>query len=473
MDLTFSSFLSRPKKRPPSIPWEQIPQPVPLVTVKSEPVPNSTAVRYIATGISPDAETILSQLPAPLYIIAFVGHGRSGKSYTATKVRSYMAGNTDHAFLSQAGNVPCTHGIDMMVFKNPRGEGHFIFLDCEGSANHNQTAIPFVIGLAARLSSRMYVFERGCFTTGGLDTVMQVVNMGYATSTDDVDITRYLVFVENLSFNSDVADRRLLDDLLSEAEGDEMTNRVRRLIKSRFDVEFAKLPFNDLSNRFVYEESLAALGDGLMEKKQPFVVGNVMVDGSTVIQLVTELVSQIRDGGNRFNMVSATEAMVANMASEAANSLWSDFVDKVKRSGNHPSQITGRKHLRAILREIEGHANSALVDLDGFIAKLHPAEPAQIARAAWERNFRSFEEDLKAAHARKAEEIQKYSQWMDRVNGLVTELIQQMIDAVRQAIRFVRFTVMLVLMSNYYLWKHSVNLVTGIANGVIAGAQGR
>lgn len=65
----------------------------------------------------------------------------------------------------------------MMVMENPRGEGTILFLDCEGGANHNQTALPFVMGLAARLSSRMYVYERGCFTTGGLDTLMQVINM--------------------------------------------------------------------------------------------------------------------------------------------------------------------------------------------------------------------------------------------------------------------------------------------------------
>ena len=66
----------------------------------------------------------------------------------------------------------------MLVFKASNLlDGHIIFLDCEGGANHNQTALPFVIGLAARLSARMYIFERACFTTNGLDTVMQVLNM--------------------------------------------------------------------------------------------------------------------------------------------------------------------------------------------------------------------------------------------------------------------------------------------------------
>ncbi|KAJ3105851.1 hypothetical protein HDU97_007495 [Phlyctochytrium planicorne] len=465
---TFNSLLGRSRKKIPSEPWDTLKQPVPLVTVTTQPIQGSTtAVRHVASGISPEAETILSQLSPPLHIIAFAGFGRSGKSYTATKVRAHMTGNSDHVFVSQPGNVPCTHGIDMMVFENKKGPGYIIFLDCEGGANHNQTAIPFVIGLAARLSSRMYVFERGCFTTAGLDTVMQVVNMGYATSTDDVDVTRSLVLVENMSINQDIPDHRLLTDLLSEDDGDEMTNRVRSLIKSRFDVEFAKLPFNGGGNQVLHDEACGILGDVLQEKLMPFTVGNVAVDGQMVIQLVNELVTQIRDGGNRFNMVTATEALVANMASEAANNVWSDFVDRVRKGGNHPSQISGRKHLRTILREIEGAANSAMNDLENFINKLHPNEPAMVAKTTWERNFKNFEADVRAAHSRKAEELAKYTQWADRVNRLVTEIVAQIVEAIRQFIRFARFSTSLILMSNYYLWKHSVNLVTGIAQGVM------
>ncbi|KAJ3112410.1 hypothetical protein HDU96_004589 [Phlyctochytrium bullatum] len=464
----FSSLLGRSRKKIPSEPWDTLPQPVPLVTVLTQPVQgSSTAVRHVASGISPEAEAILSQLAPPLHIVAFAGFGRSGKSYTATKVRAHMVGNNDHVFVSQPGNVPCTHGIDMMVFKNPKGPGYIVFLDCEGGANHNQTAIPFVIGLAARLSSRMYVFERGCFTTAGLDTVMQVVNMGYATSTDDVDITRSLVLVENMSINQDIPDRRLLDDLLSEEDGDDMTNRVRRLIKARFDVEFAKLPFNGAGNATLHDEACGLLAEGLAEKLSPFTVGNVAVDGNMVVQLVTELVTQIRDGGNRFNMVTATEALVVNMASEASNNAWSDFVDKVRKTGNHPSQISGRKHLRTVLREVEGAANSCLAELEAFISKLHPQEPALVAKTTWERNYRSFEADIRAAHSRKAEELAKYTQWADRVNRLVTEIVAQIVEAIRQFIKFARFSTSLILMSNYYLWKHSVNLLTGIAQGVM------
>ncbi|KAI9006190.1 hypothetical protein BC832DRAFT_584088 [Gaertneriomyces semiglobifer] len=469
---TFNNLMSRTRARkPPAIHWKELPQPVPLVKVVAQPVaPGSTSIKYCATGVNPDAEAILSQLPVPIHIVAFIGFGRSGKSYTATKVRAHLTGNEDHAFASAPGNVPCTHGIDMMVFDNPHGPGTIVFLDCEGGANHNQTALPFVIGLAARLSTKLYAFERGCFTTGGLDTVMQVINMGNATSADDVDICRELVLVENMSINGDIPDRRLLDDLLCEEDGDEQTNRVRRLIRQRFDVSFCKLPFNVGGNIMMHEEAIAALADTLSENLSPLVIGGVPVDGAVVCQLISELLTQIRDGGNRFNMVTATEALVANMAAEAANTVWTDFIEKVRKQQNHPVQINGRKHLRTILREIEGAANQCLNELEGFTSKLVPNEPAAVAKQTWDRNYRNFEIDIRAAHQRKSEELARYTQWADRINRLVNEIVSQVVEAIRQFVRFARFSTSLVLMGNYYFWRHSFNLVTGIAQGVISGA---
>ena len=52
--------------------------------------------RYLATGITPQAQDILKQLPLPLHIIAFAGLGRSGKSRTATEIRAKLTGNHNH-----------------------------------------------------------------------------------------------------------------------------------------------------------------------------------------------------------------------------------------------------------------------------------------------------------------------------------------------------------------------------------------
>ncbi|KAJ3088947.1 hypothetical protein HK102_007578 [Quaeritorhiza haematococci] len=467
---TFSQLVGRARRRLPSQPWETLPQPVPLVKITSQPVqPGSTSIRYVATGITHEAETILSQLSGPLYIVAFTGFGRSGKSYTATKIRHHITGNKNYSFHSAPGNVPCTHGIDMMVCKHPRqDDGHIVLLDCEGGGNHNQTALPFVIGLAARLATKIYVFERSCFTTHGLDTVMQLINMGNATCTDEVDITRDIVLVENMSINQEVPNEQLLRDLLSGADGDETTNKVRELVKDRFNVEFGKLPYNmGGGSASSHDVACEVMSEQLLDTITPFTVGSVQVDGIMVVQLVQQLLTQIRDGGNKFNMVTATEALVANMATEAALTVWTSFIEKVRKHGNHPSQINGRKHLRTVLREVEGVANTCINDLETFINRLVPSEPAIIAKEMWERNYRNFEADIRAAHKRKSEELQRYTQWADRINNLINEIVAQIVEAIRQLVRLARFSTSLILMSNYYLWKHSVNLVTGLAHGMV------
>ncbi|KAL2912516.1 Guanylate-binding protein 6 [Polyrhizophydium stewartii] len=466
---SIGSLMSRVRRKVPTEPWETLPQPVPLVKVVAQPIaPGSSSIRYVATGITVEAEAILSQLPVPLYIVAFAGFGRSGKSYTATQLRAKLTGNTDHKFHSAPGNVPITHGIDMVVFQNPAGPGHIVFLDCEGGANHNQTALPFVIGLAARLASRMYVFERGCFTTGGLDTVMQVINMGHATSADRVSITKSVVLVENMSINQEIPNDTLLHDLLNEEDGDETTNRVRKLIKEKFQIEFNKLPFDQGMGSALHSQICSEMGAALLENLVPFEIGSVPVDGTLVVNLVNELISQIRGGGSKFNMVSATEALVSNMATEAANTVWIEFVDKVRKMGNHPIQINGRKHLRTIMREVEGVANIAMNELDQFVSKLEPAEAAQVGRQVWDRNYHNFQADIRAAHQRKTEELARYSQWSDRANRFIQELVQRIVEAIRQFIRFARFSTTLILMSNYYAWKHGINLVKGVAQGVMS-----
>ena len=129
--------------------------------------------------------------------------------------------------------------------------------------------------------------------------------------------------------------------------------------------------------------------------------------------------------------------------------------------------MVGRKHLKTIMREVEGAANTCLNDLEVFVNRLVPLEPASSGLITWERNFKSFEAELQQVHKIKRDELAKYTQWADRLNKLVNDIIQQVIEAIRQVIRFARFSTMLVLMSNYYLWKRSVSILTGFAQGML------
>jgi hypothetical protein len=131
-----------------------------------------------------------------------------------------------------------------------------------------------------------------------------------------VDITQSIVLCENMSINQNIPASKLLVDLLGEDTGDDMTNRVRQLVKQHFTVDLVKLPYvvpgHDDEHNLACQEMAQGLVDGL----EPLKVGGVYVDGTVICQLVNELLAQIRGGGNRFNMVTATEALVSNMAAE-------------------------------------------------------------------------------------------------------------------------------------------------------------
>lgn len=91
--------------------------------------------------------------------------------------------------------------------------------------------------------------------------------------------------------------------------------------------------------------------------------------------------------------------------------------------------------------------------------QLEPKEPAKSGQLIWDRNLNNFLADIRAAHVRKSEELSKYAQWGDRINRWVQEIVYRIVEAVKQFIRFARFSTTMILMSNYYIWRHGINLV--------------
>lgn len=128
-----------------------------------------------------------------------------------------------------------------------------------------------------------------------------MLTKGHATTnSSSINITRDIVFVENMTINESIPNEDLLHDLLQEEDGDENTNRVRKLVKEKFNLEFNKLPFNMGDNMSLHEEICQEMSEVLLESLIPFEVGGISADGTVVIQMVNELISQIRGGGNRY-----------------------------------------------------------------------------------------------------------------------------------------------------------------------------
>merc|ERR1712050_731859 len=75
-----------------------------------------------------DGLKAIAALPGPVCPIAFVGDGRSGKSFLASKVVG-----VDNAFETDDSDVAVTEGIDVAIITSH--PGHMVIFDCEGGNN--------------------------------------------------------------------------------------------------------------------------------------------------------------------------------------------------------------------------------------------------------------------------------------------------------------------------------------------------
>jgi hypothetical protein len=270
-------------------------QPVPMLRIKSEQQGRNTANCVIE--LTKEAAAILGQLQAPIYIAAFCGAARAGKSKIATQIAQKISQQSS-AFAHGAGNIPVTSGIDMQVIGCLKG--NLVILDCEGAFNLNAGCFAFVSGLAATLASRLYVFERACFTTQGLDLLMQIVNMGQLTKTLS---TKTAVLVENMTINHGISNEVLLHTLLSEKGGDSKTNKLKLLLKSKFQIELCKLPFVS-GNEQLFDDICSEMTKRLVDNLEPFAISGLQVDGARVVQMANELIRQIQTGRQMYTRVT-------------------------------------------------------------------------------------------------------------------------------------------------------------------------
>ena len=71
------------------------------------------------------------------------------------------------------------------------------------------------------------------------------------------------------------------------------------------------------------------------------------------------------------------------MAKEATMKVWNDFLGKVKKLGYHPECLSSRRPLGGVLKEIESCAHESIRELEAFVNRLVPREPASIAKSTW------------------------------------------------------------------------------------------
>ncbi|KAJ3054632.1 hypothetical protein HK097_001240 [Rhizophlyctis rosea] len=135
-------------------------------------------------AVSPLAAEFLNSLNPPIYITAFTGSGRSGKSFLASTFIKETGGLEKDPFISGTGTNGITHGIDVSFIPYPYGPGTILVLDCETYCDR---------------------IDGGCDFKKSLDT----------------SVTK-TIFLENLSFNPE-SPSDLLDMLRAQSHPDPST----------------------------------------------------------------------------------------------------------------------------------------------------------------------------------------------------------------------------------------------------------
>lgn len=390
--------------------WKQIKQPVALIK---------------DFKLSLDAELILSQIKTPLKIFAFFGSSRSGKSLVASYLLEKLGSN--FKFNSSCGVSNCTIGIDMIVIPSTG----LVFLDCQGT--ESQSTI--IYALVARLASTLIVFERGCFTTLGLESVLQLINLGSIPSTLNHSISRHLILVENMSINADIDNISLKAELLSEKDSETSINAIKRLVKQRFDVEFYNIPFfqTNLTDHQSLDKILYTI-----TRASPRIINNIQASSQTLIQSTREILAHLKENGNLYKTIPSSQSLVEKMAIEYSRVIWDDFIIKIRKRNLHSSQITGRKHLKTILREIDSISNTCISLIDDYNKKLAPS--TSVAHDKFNENLQIFKSDVEFVYKEKTSDLVEYEKFSLGLNGLVTGVVKQVKGSVGMVVRFARFS---------------------------------
>ncbi|CAE8721039.1 unnamed protein product, partial [Polarella glacialis] len=96
---------------------------------------------------------VIERLPGPVCPIAFVGDGRSGKSFLASRIAG------EGTFKDDDSDVAVTEGIDVVAFSSH--PGHILIFDCEGGNNALSKSHSIVTVVGALLATALVFVTDG------------------------------------------------------------------------------------------------------------------------------------------------------------------------------------------------------------------------------------------------------------------------------------------------------------------------
>lgn len=251
--------------------------------------------------LSPDGLDYLRGLEGTICPVIFMGDGRGGKSYLASRL---LGGDDKGPFFSSDAAVAVTEGIDIYSAPvsqlldglegipppDPRGE-HILVIDCEGG-NNAMAAIHTLVNVFGIIIGTQVVFiaagmvsEASLQNLGASLAARSLINFEGSSKAD-----QQLTFVVNknmLRYEDDA-----LEKLLTTAHDDSARAELRESILGYFEHRtFIPIPMMGMPE---FDNRMTQFRTSILKNRKPLSMGGTTVDGPSLCGLLELVVREIR-----------------------------------------------------------------------------------------------------------------------------------------------------------------------------------
>lgn len=239
--------------------------------------------------LSVDTLRAIEALPGPVCPVAFVGDGRSGKSFLASKVVG-----VDEAFKTDDSAVAVTEGIDVaIVASHP---GHILVFDCEGGNNALSKSHSIVTVVGALMATALIFVTDGKASEAAVEALARMLEERSLIKCDGTGSlhAQTLFFVVNqnrLRYTDDALERIL------SANHDEDGTELRALISKAYPEDrrhFHAIPTD--SNKD-FAEKWDNLHDAIRQAATPLKMGKLWMTGKQVVGMLQRVEQELRRHG--------------------------------------------------------------------------------------------------------------------------------------------------------------------------------
>lgn len=235
--------------------------------------------------LCPEGIALIANLPGPVCPVAFVGDGRSGKSYLASK----LVGKAE-AFKTDDSADAVTEGIDIAVyFDHP---GHVLVLDCEGGNNALSKSHSIVTVVGALIATALVFVTDGKASEAAIQALARMLEERSLIKADGTGSihAQSLLFVVNqnrLRYQEDTLER-----ILSATHGEDRVE-VRQLINNAYPEDRRDFYTVPSDGKGEFTERWEKLSEAIRTAAVPLKMGRLWMTGAQVNGMLEQIEKEL------------------------------------------------------------------------------------------------------------------------------------------------------------------------------------